>query len=198
MSTFTLEPIRDILHAIALAQNFDLALYFGGFQQLEQEVMNQESGLSRHEPQGIVFAWSLQDLSPMLWQSALDLTESDIQTEIENLMILPAGHSSSHPGELVTSTRMNALIQELQASYQNSYIIIDSTPITATSEVNALSRMTDGVIFVIKADMIRRDVVKRELKTIASEKILGVVLNCAEFETSDYYGKYYNKYYCKY
>ncbi len=85
LSTFTLEPIRDILHAIALAQNFDLALYFGGFQQLEQEVMNQESGLSRHEPQGIVFAWSLQDLSPMLWQSALDLTESDIQTEIENV-----------------------------------------------------------------------------------------------------------------
>lgn len=85
LSTFTLEPIRDILRAIALAQGFDLVLYFGGFQQLEQEVMNQESGLSKHEPQGIVFAWSLQDLSPMLWQSALDLTESDIQTEIENV-----------------------------------------------------------------------------------------------------------------
>jgi len=85
LSTFTLESIRDVLRAIALAQDFDLTLYFSGFQQLEQEVMSLESGLARHEPQGIVFAWSLQDISPIIWQSPLELTESDAQAEIENV-----------------------------------------------------------------------------------------------------------------
>jgi Mrp family chromosome partitioning ATPase len=51
--------------------------------------------------------------------------------------------------------------------------------------------MTDGVIVVIMADKTRRGMAKRELKAINSEKILGVVLNCAEYETSAYYHKYY-------
>ncbi len=54
--------------------------------------------------------------------------------------------------------------------------------------------MVDGVIVVILAEKTRRDLVKRELNTINREKILGVVLNCAEFETSDYYNKYYKHY----
>lgn len=85
LSTFTLESIRDVLRALALAQNFDLTLYFGGFQQLEQEVMTHESGLAKHEPQCIVFAWSLQDLSPTLWHSLLDMTEQQVRAETENV-----------------------------------------------------------------------------------------------------------------
>jgi protein-tyrosine kinase len=82
-------------------------------------------------------------------------------------------------------------------NHKDPYIIIDSTPIIATSEANALSQMTDGVIMVIMADKTRRDVVNRELKTLTSEKILGAVLNCAEFEASDYYRGYYKGYYGK-
>ena len=84
--------------------------------------------------------------------------------------------------------------QDILASYKDSYIIIDSTPIAPSSEANPLSQMTDGVIVVIMADKTRRDVVKRELRAISSEKILGVVLNCAEFESSDYYHEYYRHY----
>jgi capsular exopolysaccharide synthesis family protein len=142
---------------------------------------------------GLTYRLGLQKglgLSDLLSQKA-NLHDTLVTTDIENLLILPAGLSSSNPGDLVTSPRMNTLIQELRASHESSFIIIDSTPIAATSEVNALSRMTDRVILVIMADKTRSDVVKRELKTIASDQILGVVLNCAEFETTDYYGRYY-------
>jgi len=125
------------------------------------------------------------------------IEEALVDTEIEGLTILPTGANPPNPAELIASTRMKGLIQKLEASHKDSYIIIDSTPIIATSEANALSQMTDGVIVVIMADKTRRDVVKRELKTITSEKILGVVLNCAEFETSDYYHEYYKGYYGK-
>ena len=118
-----------------------------------------------------------------------------VGTEIEGLTVLPAGTAPPNPAELIASTRMKRLIQHLGTSLKDTYIVIDSTPIIATSEANALIQMTDGAIVVIMADKTRRDLVKRELKTIPSEKILGVVLNCAEFETSDYNYGYSKGYY---
>ncbi|MBW2058456.1 MAG: polysaccharide biosynthesis tyrosine autokinase [Deltaproteobacteria bacterium] len=132
-----------------------------------------------------------------LLEERVSLEEVMVPTEIEGLTLIPAGIRPSNAGELVGSRRMNGLIQELKGRYRDSYIIIDSTPIISTSEVSALSQMVDGIIVVIMADKTRRDLVKRELRTINREKILGVVLNCAEFETSDYYGGYYKQYYGK-
>lgn len=122
------------------------------------------------------------------------IEESLVDTEIEGLTILPGGVNPGNPAELIASTRMRNLIKQLKEKYRHSYIIIDSTPIISASEVNVLSLMVDGIIIVIMADKTRRDVVKRELSAINQEKILGVVLNCAEFETSDYYHKYYKHY----
>jgi protein-tyrosine kinase len=120
-----------------------------------------------------------------------DIQETLITTEFKGLKILPAGFNPPNPAELIASMRMRNLVQHLREIYNNSYILIDSTPIVSTSEASILSQMVDGVIVVILADKARRDVVKRELNTINPEKILGVVLNCAEFETSHYYHKHY-------
>jgi len=137
---------------------------------------------------------NISGLSHVL-EERVTIQETLVDTKIEGLTILPAGTNPSNPAELITLTRMKALIRQLEASHKGSYIIIDSPPIISTSEPSALSQITDGVIVVIMADKTRRDVVKRELKTIKSEKILGVVLNCAESETSGYYRRYYKGYY---
>jgi protein-tyrosine kinase len=134
-------------------------------------------------------------LSDVLKERA-SIEEVMIRTEIEGLAIVPSGSHSLNPSELIGSRRMKSLIEQLRGTCKDSYIIIDSTPVFSTSEANSLSQMTDGVILVIMADKTRRDVVKREVEAISSEKILGVVLNCAEFETSGYYYNYY-KYYGK-
>jgi len=117
------------------------------------------------------------------------IQEAIINTEINGLTILPAGFNPPNPAELIASIRMKNLVERLKEGNNGSYILIDSTPIVSTSEANVLSQMVDGVIVVIMADKTRRDVAKRELHTINAGKILGVVLNCAEFETSDYYYK---------
>ena len=119
------------------------------------------------------------------------IEESLVKTEIEGLLILPAGVSLGNPAELIASSRMRNLVKMLREQYKDSFVIIDSTPMASTSEVYSLSQMVDGVLVVVMADSIRRDLVMRELKTINREKILGVILNCAEFDTSDYYQKYY-------
>jgi len=122
------------------------------------------------------------------------IEETLVATEIEGLTIIPGGTQSVNPAELIASIRMRDFVQQLEQRYRDSYVFIDSTPIVSTSEANILSHMVDGIIVVILADKTRRDVVKMELKSINSEKILGVVLNCAEFETSFYHHKYYKDY----
>lgn len=121
--------------------------------------------------------------------------EAVVQTEIDGLKILPAGKHAPRHAELIVSARMRDLIGELQNDYETTYVIIDSAPFLPTSDAHALSEMVDGILVVILADQTRRDVVRRELHAINKDKILGVVLNNAEFETSHHYHKYYKNYY---
>ncbi|NIN01655.1 MAG: polysaccharide biosynthesis tyrosine autokinase [candidate division Zixibacteria bacterium] len=127
-------------------------------------------------------------------QQRVSIEQAMVDTEIGGLTLIPGGVNPGNPAELVESERMRDFLRQLTEQYRDSYVIIDSTPIVSTSEVHVLSGMVDGVIVVIMAEKTRRDVVKRELKTLNAGSILGVVLNCAEFETSDYYRKY-QKYY---
>ncbi len=124
----------------------------------------------------------------------LSVEEVLLSTEFSNLKVLPAGSDSEAPAELIASLQMKRLFARLKQKNVNSFLIFDSTPLAITSEPNVLSEMVDGVISVILAERSRRDIVKREVETIKSEKILGVVLNRAEFETSSYYGRYNKEY----
>jgi capsular exopolysaccharide synthesis family protein len=123
------------------------------------------------------------------------IKDTFIQTEIKGLNIIPAGINSSSPAELIESQRMKNVLQILATTSKFSYIIIDSPPLIATSEATILSHNADGVILVVMAEKTRRDIVRRELGSLNQTKILGVVLNGAEFETSHYYSKYYRSYY---
>ncbi len=117
-----------------------------------------------------------------------------LSTEFNNLKILPAGSDSEAPAELIASPQMKRLYGRLIEKYVNAFLVFDSTPLALTSEPNVLSEMVDGVISVILAERSRRDIVKREVGTIDPDKIIGVILNKAEFETSYYYGKYNKEY----
>lgn len=118
-----------------------------------------------------------------------------IQTEIPGLRVLPAGLNSSNITEQLASNRMREIIDYLKTYYETTYCIYDSPPFLITSEPAAMSQMVDGTIIVLLAERTRRDIAIRELTAIDKSKILGVILNKAEFETQYYYGKYYKAYY---
>ena len=58
----------------------------------------------------------------------LDLPEVLIQTNIPNLMILPAGRGGPHVPELLSSREMSALLEELTQRLPDHYLIIDTPP----------------------------------------------------------------------
>jgi len=122
------------------------------------------------------------------------------ETMVEKMEILPAGSIQSNPAELLGSNKMKALLSELKGRYDDRFIIIDSTPLLATAEPEIISKLVDGVIFVIKAGVTPRETVKRAVKLIEPEKIVGVILNHITFKSKGVFGRYYgaDRYYSGY
>ncbi len=119
-----------------------------------------------------------------------------INSVIENLRIIEAGPSPSNSSELIASNRMKELLQSLYKTEDNTYIIIDSSPIISTSEPLLFSKMVDGVILVVMADRTPKEAISRAMKSLDRQKIVGVVLNQMDLKPSSYYSRYY-KYYRK-
>lgn len=107
-----------------------------------------------------------------------------IKTSIDKLSLIPSGRIEDNPVELIGSNKMKSLVEDLKSRYEDRYIIIDSSPILATTEPSVLNKMVDGIILVIRSGETPRESIMQALKVIDKEKILGVVLNDLDFITN--------------
>jgi receptor protein-tyrosine kinase len=69
----------------------------------------------------------------------LELPEVLIQTNIPNLMILPAGRGGPHVPELLSSREMGALLDDMTQRLPDHFLIIDTPPCMASSDAAALA-----------------------------------------------------------
>lgn len=112
-----------------------------------------------------------------------DIPDLIMKTSIDKLSIIPGGPLEENPVELIGSEKMKNLINELKERYDDRYIILDSSPILATTEPTVLNQMADGIILVIKSGSTPRESIEQAIKSLDKNKILGVVLNNMEFKT---------------
>ncbi|TMU84333.1 polysaccharide biosynthesis tyrosine autokinase [Bacillus sp. BHET2] len=97
-------------------------------------------------------------------------------THIPNLSVIVAGIIPPNPSELLSSKKMDQLVQELKKEYD--YIIIDSPPMVVSDSLS-LANKVDGCLFVVNAQRSKRDEVTdgiQQLQQVQTE-ILGIVLN---------------------
>jgi len=90
--------------------------------------------------------------------------------------------------EPINAVRMSELIKTFKDQFE--YIVIDCTPIIPLADINIISRVVDGILLVVRAGETQRATVLKASKMIASENILGIVLNQAYASTlslQDYY-----------
>jgi exopolysaccharide/PEP-CTERM locus tyrosine autokinase len=122
------------------------------------------------------------------------------RTKLEKLSFLQAGEEREKPAELMSSRRMEALIEEMKTRYSDRYVIFDTTPVMLTSEAEALAKMVDGIILVVRAGKTPREMVQETIKTLGKEKIIGIVLNQIEFKSAALFSRYFgsNGYYYHY
>ena len=126
-----------------------------------------------------------------------DVTSFILETDVPNLSILPAGPlplAETTPvisSEIFEDQRIKDMFALLRISYD--YVILDTPPILAVTDVMALTSMVPGVLFVVSAgDMQRGDVVNaKNMIESTGVKMLGAVLNRAEHSVSYYRYLYY-------
>ena len=110
--------------------------------------------------------------------------------------VLLAGVMPPNPVELLSSPKMEALLNQLGEVYD--YIICDAPPVGIVTDAAALSRFCDGVILVVRQKTSTREQVhgaKQSLDAVQAN-IIGTVLSCYDVGGDPYAGNsyYYGQY----
>ena len=105
-----------------------------------------------------------------------------------NVSIVPAGEVQSRPYELLSSRRLQTLIEEARGLYD--YVLVDTPPVAPLADCRLLSRWVDGFIFVVAAHKTPRKLLAEALRVFEPGKLLGVVFNGDDQPLSPYYGYY--------
>lgn len=114
-----------------------------------------------------------------------------ITNSVPRLTIMPGGHSSKSPAEMLASPRMRQLIDELKSRFD--FIIFDTPPVLTVADAIVLGPMTDGVVMVIQAGKVRKRPIERAVELLHNSKILGFVLNRGDLVLSHYGYRYYDR-----
>lgn len=110
---------------------------------------------------------------------------------IPGLSILPSGPIPPNPAELIGSSRMAALLMNLDGLFD--LIILDTPPVLAVTDSCALAPRVDGVVIVVRANAVGHPQARRakEALTAVKARILGVVLDAVQRQSGSRYDYYY-------
>jgi capsular exopolysaccharide synthesis family protein len=129
-----------------------------------------------------------------LLQGKGTLTDAFQQTDIENLIVVPAGPQPLNPSELLGSEKMQDLVKRLEEHCD--LVLFDTPSAVVFSDGPMLASWVDAVIMVVSANVVPRgtEAQTRDLLRRAKANILGVVVNRLDSENIDscyFYSHYY-------
>ncbi len=115
---------------------------------------------------------------------------------LPNLFVLTAGTPPPNPAELLASTNMRDVLEELSGQYD--HIVIDTPPSLSVTDAVVLSPRADAVVLVIRSGQTTKQALRRSRDTLmqVNAKVVGVLLNAVDLRSPDYY--YYYEYKGKY
>lgn len=118
-----------------------------------------------------------------------DLNDALVRTNIENLLVLPAGLGGPHVPELLSSSRMSALLHELTRRFPDRFIILDTPPCMASSDAATMAPLVGQIVFVIEAHRTQQEEIEAGLSMLSSCPRISLLLNKSE-QASAHFGSY--------
>ena len=120
----------------------------------------------------------------------LELPEVLIQTNIPNLMILPAGRGGPHVPELLSSPEMGGLLDEMTQRLPDYYLVIDTPPCMASSDAAALAPLVGQIVFVDEANNTQQGEIEAALSTLSTCPRISLLLNKSDSLATEHFGSY--------
>jgi FkbH-like protein len=139
VASFTIDPVAPVLKALGAESGVLIRTHTVGGDHWPQELLDPASGLRQSQPQVVVIALELEDLSVGLAQDYLDLGAADVDDEVTRV--------GTRVGEVLASIRAwtdaKVLLHDFPAPLERSLGIIDASH--ARGRTLALRRLRQQV-----------------------------------------------------
>ena len=124
-----------------------------------------------------------------------------METDVDNFHMILAGRVPPNPAELLSSARMQKLIEICREEYD--YVIVDCPPINLVVDAAIVAPLCDGIVMVVSSGNVPYRLAQGALDQLQATgcPVLGAVLNMVDQKNEKYYYRkgYYSKgYYQKY
>ncbi len=113
-----------------------------------------------------------------------------VETNYQGLHLLKAGKPQENPSDLLTHTRLRALIDTLREQYE--VIIIDTPPVGIVADYLLMSKYMDCTLFVVRHEYTEKEEIKRLDKIVQQHKLVGYMIYNGAFVSRDH-DDYYSK-----
>ncbi len=117
------------------------------------------------------------------------------KTDIENLSVLTAGKIPPNPAELLSSSRMDKLLEFVKAHYD--CVLIDTPPVNLVTDSTAFATKATGYIIIVKLETTDMQEVKMTVNSLRhiNAPIVGFIMNDANASGKRYSSYYKRSYY---
>lgn len=109
---------------------------------------------------------------------------------IEKLTLISGGRTTYGSSELLGSSRMKDLVDDMKNRYPDRFIIFDLPPVLSTADALAFAPLVDHILLVVRAESTSVKDINKSLKLLPREKVIGTVLNRQKFKTVTYGSDY--------
>jgi polysaccharide biosynthesis transport protein len=115
---------------------------------------------------------------------------------LPNLSVLSAGTPPPNPAELLASSNMREVLEELRRQFD--HIVVDTPPALSVTDAVVLSPRADAIVLVIRSGHTTKQALRRSRDILmqVNAKLSGVLLNAVDLSSPDYH--YYYEYQGKY
>lgn len=97
--------------------------------------------------------------------------------EIPDLVVLPGGRPLTNSAEMLNSSKMARLVQELKTRYPSRIILFDLPPLLNAADALAFSPYVDAALLVIEDGKTQHEEAKQAIGLLQGTNVIGTVLN---------------------
>ncbi len=107
---------------------------------------------------------------------------------VPRFVLLPAGRAIQNSSEMLSSTKMKTLVDELKTRYSSRVVIFDLPSILNSSDTLAFIPNVDTTLIVIAEGNTQESHLKRAFELMKGNEVIGTVLNWAYTVDKDHAG----------
>src|SRR5690554_3341913 len=112
--------------------------------------------------------------------------------DVTGIHYVLSGEKTVAVTNILEATKLKDFFEEIRKEYD--YILVDAPPVLAVSDALYISKLSDGILYVIAQDFAKKNDIKEAVQTLkrADTNILGAVLTRVKLKGKSY--KYYYNY----